>query len=562
MKGLLFFGLLLVVLLVASFALAKEQTKPVREGYVNPGSDQSLLAPAVVVPDVNPKPSVLEGTSPAPYTPPIEKEYGPALGEIARVNTLPYKDPALEAAPYARLAELKESLQAFFTFEAKSLEKMSDPEVQLPLTTARGDLSRLTDEISVLKRNPGIGSALTQGQADDIQANLTYLQRKYRLSVNSASGSELLEGFESLVDKDDDEGFEDKQDDEEAFEDKQDDEEAFEDKQDDEEAFEDKQDDEEPFKDMEDEEAFKDKKNAKVLKYKKQAKVTKKSDTLSLKELKNLKITILAEITRLSASGTTDPVITARVNTLNSIKNNINTIITEVENKTRLESQIPIMKNDVKKFLPAMSDPSKALPQLMNSSGLPATAANIFPAYGAGDKTGAMMAQNLFERYGEAVFNGLSWNVGLDYTSPRSVALAASKAQQNNRPAKAGVQMNASLGDTRYPPSKMVAFPRGEMESVTAGSDVSRLERNPSSAVSTAAKFDWRQKSADICSSIKRRGLNPADFGCVSTSTRMGADYSWRGNARMVCTRLLTTPDPGLPQTCGCPPINWPGWRS
>jgi hypothetical protein len=521
MKGLLFFGLLLVVLLVASFALAKEQTKPVHEGYVNPGSDQSLLAPAVVVPNVNPKPSVLEGTSPAPYTPPIEKEYGPALGEIARVNTLPYKDPALEAAPYARLAELKESLQAFFTFEAKSLEKMSDPEVQLPLTTARGDLSRLTDEISVLKRNPGIGSALTQGQTDDIQANLTYLQRKYRLSVNSASGSELLEGFESLVKKDEEEGFED--------------------------------DGEEDFEDKKDEEDFEDRKHAKV---------TKQTNNLSLRELKNLKISILAEITRLSASGTTDPVIVARINTLNSIKNNINTIITEVENKTRLESQIPIMKNDVKKFLPAMSDPSKPLPQLMNSSGLPATAANIFPAYGAGDKTGAMMAQNLFERYGEAVFNGLSWNVGLEYTSPRSVALAASKAQQNRAAAKAGVQMNASLGDPRYPPSKMVAFPRGEMESVTAGSDVSRLERNPSSPVSTAAKFDWRQKSADICSAIKRRGLNPTDFGCVTASTRMGPDYSWRGNARMVCTRLLTTPDPGLPQTCGCPPTNWPGWRS
>jgi hypothetical protein len=504
MKGLLFFGLLLIVLLVASFALAKETTKP-NEGFVNPGSNASLLAPAIVVPQVNPKPTVLEGTTPAPYLPPAEISYGPALGEIARVNTLPYNDPALEAAPYKRLAELKESLQAFFTFEAKGLEKMSDPEVQLPLTTARGDLSRLTDEISVLKRNPGIGSSLTQGQADDIRANLIYLQRKYRLSVNSASGtsSQILEGFADAL--------------------------------------------------------------------------LGEGDRLTLKDLKDLRVSVLAEITRLSASGTTDPVINARIDSLNTIKNNIDTIVTEVENGTRLESQIPIMKMDVKKFLPLMSDPSEPLPQLLNENNLPASAANVFPAYESGDKSGAKMAQNLYERYGDAVFNGLSWDLGLKYTAPHEVALEAAKAVQALpalTPSQQGFKMTGGLHepktentfmnatgpeDPRYPSSNTF---RGEMEAVTATAESQRLDGKTPKVMGAAAKFDWREKASNICESIRKRGLNPEDFGCSSSSRRVSPDYSWRGEARMVCTRLLTTPDPGLPETCGCPPTNWPGWRS
>ena len=68
MKALLFFGFLLIVLLVASYGLQKE-------GFVNPGSNESLKAPQVIVPKVNPKPAPLEIGTPAPYLPTIEKDY-------------------------------------------------------------------------------------------------------------------------------------------------------------------------------------------------------------------------------------------------------------------------------------------------------------------------------------------------------------------------------------------------------------------------------------------------------------------------------------------------------
>ena len=495
MKGLLFFGFLLIVLLVASYGLQKE-------GFVNPGSNASLLAPQVIVPKVNPKPAPLEIGTPAPYLPPVEKDYGPAFGDIARVNTLPYRDPSLEAAPYARIAEVLESLKAFFAFEAKSLEKRSDPQIQLPLTTARGDMVRLTDEVAVLKRNPGIGSMLTQGQVDDIQANLAYLQRQYRLSVNAVSGrTGLVEGFQ-------------------------------------------------------DEEV---------------------SPRLTVKQVEELIPRVKVEMARLAASGTTDPLITARINTLRDIQNKLETIVVEVKNGTKPEASIPILKSDMDKFLPLMGKPSEPLPQLINSLNLPPTLANLLPATGSGDVTASKTAQTLLANYGDALFKGLSWDLELKYTSPGEIE--AEKAKQNGMVQSYGTSILKDITDNlkplkkgsdtpvfmtagaKTPGSDLIAFPRGEMESATTEMEVDRLE-NRMTPAGAPAKFDWKKKSAEICEEIRKRGLNPKDFGCMDPSKVTSQDFSWRGHARMVCTRLLTTPDPGLPETCGCPPLNWPGWRS
>lgn len=488
MKGLLFLGFVVLVLLAASVGLSKETKK---EGFVsdidisravNPGSNESMKAPQVIVPKVNPKPAPLEGSTPAPYVMPTELAYGPAYGEIARINTLPYRDPSLEAAPYKRIAELLESLKGFMTYEAKGLEKLSDPQVQLPLTTARGDLQRLTDEVAVLKRNPGIDSSLTQGQVDDIQANLAYLQRKYRMSVNAVSRSSLEEGFTDQVEN---------------------------------------------------------------------------NDRLKLPEVKELKMRIEAEMARLSSSGTTDPVMTARVDTLNTIKNDVENIINQVETGVRPEAEIPIMKRDRDSFLPLMSDVNKPLPQLLNSANLPVTISNAFPAYNNGDKSGALAAQALFEKYGEKIFNGLSWSLGLKFTSPNEVIAAVAKgagAEKSDDPVFfSGSGLNGSRSSS---------FPRGEMESVAGGNEIHRLENRPTMDVGKTAKYDWRSKAAQICDSIRKQGMDPNDFGCMDPKNQVSPDYSWRGNARMVCTRLLTTPDPGLPEVCGCPPQEWPGWRS
>jgi hypothetical protein len=42
---------------------------------------------------------------------------------------------------------------------------------------------------------------------------------------------------------------------------------------------------------------------------------------------------------------------------------------------------------------------------------------------------------------------------------------------------------------------------------------------------------------------------------------KVSNDFSWKGYTRMMCSRLQTTLDPALPETCGCPPATWKGWH-
>jgi hypothetical protein len=55
--------------------------------------------------------------------------------------------------------------------------------------------------------------------------------------------------------------------------------------------------------------------------------------------------------------------------------------------------------------------------------------------------------------------------------------------------------------------------------------------------------------------------MTPADFGCVEPSS-VSDNFSWRGNAKMICNRIATLYDPSIPAACGCPPVSWPGWRA
>ena len=433
------------------------------------------------IPNNVPQPKSVDASSPDPYMEPAEKVYGPPFGEIAKVNSLPYRDPAQEKTNYKNLAELKESLSGFINYEAKGLQENSDPAIQLPLSTLRSDYQRVSDEVDVLKRNPGIDADMTIDSANQIRANLAYLQKKYRLSVNSDIGE--IEGFEDTA-----------------------------------------------------------------------------SQRATLQDMKDALLKIKAEILRMSASGTTDPVLNARISVLTKMSQKVQDIINDVNSGARTPDQIPVMKSDLKDFLSSSSDVSSPLTTFVSENNLPLTLANLFPAYQAGDISGAKITQYLFNKYADTVVKGLSWSVGLKYTSPNEAAAGSSGggttvsgtgldgAFESITNAVGSTDVTGS-GNKTNDFSSPTNFARGEFEATT----------NPSSRTSG---YDWKEKSAKICEAIRSRGLNPGDFGCLESASSVGSDYSWRGNARMVCTRLQASYDPGLPDYCGCPPVEWAGWRS
>ena len=462
MKDILFWTLLIVIL----FSIF----------YVS----QTCLDTFVAAP---PPPVTLETGDPTGYAPPSFTLLAPPSGGVASVNTLPYMDPAQEKAPLNRIKEVLVSAQGFLTVEAPKMSEMSDPSIQLPLTTLRADVNRLTDEQMVLDRNPGIQSTLTQNDVDGMQANLAYLQKKWRSVEDSGSGN--VEGFT-------------------------------------------------------------DASGNKV--------------TATVDELKDLVVKLDVEITRLSASATTDPVTKKRIQVLTNIKRAVNDVVDDVKKGLIREADIPISQDAYVAFLPVIGT-SSPLPQLFGAN-LPPSLWSLFPATGVADASGADMTRYLFNKYADTLVKGLSWDVNLNYISERKANTATASSLASLLSAQG---ITVPYGDQS---AQLTTHVQGATVTPTSADSAATVTSSGSSGSSgsstrgTSSRLDWKDRSSVICSAIQKRGYNPGDFGCLTDTTSVGEDFSWRGYARMVCTRVSTIYDTGAPEAVGCPPLTWPGWRS
>jgi len=458
--------------------------------------------PQLKIPATNPPRESLTSGDFSAYTPPSFALLSPPPGGVASVNALPRIDPSMEKSPYARIKELLESANGFIQIEAPKMAEMSDPSVQLPLRTLRSDINRLEDEDLVLKRNPGIDSTLTQNDVDGMYANLVYLQKKWRETANSTSG---IEGFSDASGNAD------------------------------------------PSEDR----------------------------MASLSQLKDLVVRITVEMSRLSGSATSNPTTNARLETLKRIKQSIQDIIEKVNAKTLAEKDIRISESSYKAFLPVLGT-SGALPDILKEANLPPTLSSLFPA-ALGDISGAEIARYLFDNYSKTLFKGISWDI--NYTSERSLDIANAKKEFALAAKSALVDKNNSkeehsMGDG-YGSAPSTEY-RGEFSSKTPSPGMgTSMSMGATSMGATSmgttstgkplagppATFDWKERSIAICSAVEKRGYNPGDFGCLEDVNRVGQNFSWRGYAKMVCSRIGTIYDTSAPEACGCPPPTWAGWR-
>ena len=279
------------------------------------------------------------------------------------------------------------------------------------------------------------------------------------------------------------------------------------------------------------------------------------SPKATLDDLKATNTKISTEIARLQASGTTDPSFQARVNILTKIQQQIGNYITQLENNTLEPAGVPITKEDLRKFLPQISNPSSPVTQFLNSIQAPSSVSNLFPAYVGGDISGAALANVLLQNYGK----GLSWDINMKYSAPGGSNLkATTNVPGGQRPqGSQGQQFQLGSPQLQMPPSTRGAFDQA----------IAQIQKGETSGVRPTLpepptqQFNWKDRASQICESVRLRGLDPADFGCLDNLSKVGQDFSWRGYAKMVCNRLKTTMDEGLPETCGCPPVDWPGWK-
>ncbi len=412
---------------------------------------------------------------------------GAPVSGLAQTNSLPFEDPALMKASRQVLNELKQDMDGFAANELPGLEDKSDPGVKLPLTRFKGDYQRVKDELRVVTRNDGLQSQLTMDDIQGIAANLRFLQRTYRLFMNNGMVPQVETGMSKVGT----EGF---------------------------------------VNEMND---------------------SKEKTPISPDQLNMLAQKLAVEVTRLQATGTTDPVTQARVGILTKMKQTVDDLNMKVQSGQMSAAQIPIMVSDYDKFLPELNKTGTGIGGLISKSVNP-TLGSLFNSYEKGDVQGSELAGDLFDRYAKDLLKGLS--VKVSYTSENEMEVEKAKA----------------TGPASNHPGT-ISGARGEFEEKIRQMDVQELShgnestfsgiRPPSYEPTRIGSFDWKAFSEEIVKNIRRMGMNPYDFGALKDNSSVSKDFSWRGHVKMMCSRLATADDPAVPEQVGCPPVSWKGWR-
>lgn len=406
--------------------------------------------------------------------------------QVSKATPLAYQDTTQIKANKQQLTSLLEMLKGFLSFESHEIADRSDPSIQLPLNTARSDMQTLQTEVDVMNRNPGVQSTMPLTHLREISSNLAHLQREVRL-IQNARGDPIQPTDSRMAE-------------------------------------------------------FLESLKAEV----KEGFQTSTGPSATVMDLKNMISRIDGEVARLSASGSNDAILHARVGSLEKMRADIKTILSQVEKGTLKESEIPIAKADVDKALPILGKPSEPLPQLVKTMNLPQGISNMLPSSMTKDPETMTYIRDLVNKYADTITNGISATFQVKYTPP-SERKGGSTVNQTGFPSLFDLN-NAS--NVKFTPED------------TGHPVTDRMAPKPSDAGRGPSHFDWKQRAKEIEDQVKKRGLNPADYGIMPKGSNVSNEFSWKGYAKMICTRLQATMDPALPETCGCPPLDWKGWRS
>jgi hypothetical protein len=439
-----------------------------------------------------------------PSPPPVSDLPSAPSGFQSKESPNPYRNPTLEPAKYIRILAVKEDIQAFFGFQANNIQNSSDPSIQIPLTRARADLSELITVQSVMERNPGLSSRINSKQLDDIVSNLKYLKD---IASDLESNALIKEGFQSQSNT--------------------------------------------------------------------RTKPKRPSPRATMKDLKGFQTKLSIELKRLQASGTSDPLTKMRISNLTIIKNDIDDVIKKLQTGFYKPNTVPIFKSDIDKSLPLLGNLNKPLPKLLKKFNLNPAITNLFPGgLSPRDNEQAAQINNILKGYMKSLSEGVSWgvNVNVQYDNPNkyknssrsSRSSRASMSTRNKVSGIPGLEYSNDLNITGAKNKKSTNNTKPPLDYKTSnqyslglpGTSNFRTFPNP-----VSGSLDWKKRSSQIVSQIRKRGLDPKQFGAMPENVEVSNDFSWRGYTRMLCSRLNTTTDPGLSVTVGCPPENWLGWR-
>ena len=438
--------------------------------------------------------------------------------QVFRNSPTVYQEPSLVRTTRPRILELLERVKGFLAFQAQEIEDRSDPAIQLPLQTARGDFKRLESEANVLQRNPGIQPQMTELDIAQIDDNLSYLQREVELIGANRP-------FQSSAHDIDLEGFTGSQ------------------------------------------------KGAALNKRKEGFQTYEPPATPE--QLKDFSIRIQAEILRLSASATTDPTVQARIANLTKMKAQVDQVSTNIVSGALLQSESPITSKAIEQALPTLGKMSSPLKQILSTYELPEGWANLLPTGITNDPESRRDIGNLISRYANDFFQGASTELTfkVNYTSPREVDLANAQGGVDLGDYYDGEE-DTSVATTGFPSASdldrvgsdrsLTDMNAPDMITDLYAQDVRAEGRTPyAGEKQRGSHFNWEKRAKEIVDQIKRRGMKPKDFGAdLQELGKPSSAFSWKGFTNMMCTRLITVETNKMDEMCGCPPMLWKGWNA
>jgi len=271
-------------------------------------------------------------------------------------------------------------------------------------------------------------------------------------------------------------------------------------------------------------------------------------------ELQDFSSRIQGEILRLSASGTTDPVVNARITNLTKMRNDVDNVLQRLQSGALLSAEVPIHQADIQAALPVLGKVTEPLPQILRHFELPAGLANALPAGVANDPEVARQADQLIQKYAKDFFEGASASVALrvNYLSPRAVEIAKSR----------GKATTSAVDITGFPSDSDLDAVAGvsNSDANVPAKVTDPYAQDPRAESRTPHHFDWKARVQHIVEQVHKRGLTDKEVGLLPMNAKVAPDFSWKGYAKQICTRLMANTDPDLPVACGCPPSDWRGW--
>jgi hypothetical protein len=243
------------------------------------------------------------------------------------------------------------------------------------------------------------------------------------------------------------------------------------------------------------------------------------------------------QIQTLSASGTNEPVTKKRISDLTGMKAYIKGIVDQINANTLSPSDVLITQNDIKTAFKIISTPNSSTADALHTLGIQ----NI--TSGGTNPKAISNANKLVDKLIEKIIKGVTASFNVSYPVNNVVP---SSIDQTGFPSIGDLN---NVSNAKFTPSD-------------AGMITDPLAATPMDAGrQKASHFDWKQRAKEIEDQVKKRGLRPEDFG-ITGIQNPSKEFSWKGYTQMICTRLQATMDPALPVTCGCPPMDWKGWRN